>query len=55
MSALGCSWAVNFDGGGSTELIVRHPSADVFQIRNRPTDGAERPVVNTWTVCVNEP
>ena len=55
MKAVGCVWAVNFDGGGSTELIVRHPIADVFQIRNRPTDGAERPVVNTWAVCVDEP
>lgn len=55
MKTLGCSWAVNFDGGGSTQLLIRHPVADVFQIRNRPTDGAERAVVNTWVVSVDEP
>ena len=47
MKALGCSWAVNLDGGGSTQMLIRHPIADIFQIRNRPSDGQERPVVNT--------
>ena len=55
MKALGCSWAVNLDGGGSTQMLIRHPIADIFQIRNRPSDGQERPVVNTWMVTVNEP
>ena len=55
MKALGCSWAVNLDGGGSTQMLIRHPIADIFQIRNRPSDGQERPVVNTLMVTVNEP
>lgn len=55
MKGLGCSWAANLDGGGSTQLLIRHPIANTFQIRNRPTDGAERPVVNGWMVTVKEP
>ena len=55
MKALGCSWAVNLDSGGSAQMLIRHPIADIFQIRNRPSDGQERPVVNTWMVTVNEP
>ena len=53
MKALGCSWAVNLDGGGSTQMLIRHPIADIFQIRNRPSDGQERPVVNTWMVKIH--
>jgi hypothetical protein len=36
-------------------MLIRHPIADVFQIRNRPSDGQERAVVNTWMVTVAEP
>lgn len=52
---LGCSGAANLDGGGSAQMLIRHPIANVFQIRNRPSDGAERPVINSWTVLVEEP
>lgn len=55
MKALGCSYAVNFDGGGSTQLMIRHPEANVFQIRNRPSDGNQRAVINGWMVVVDEP
>lgn len=55
MKGLGCAWASNLDGGGSTQMLIRHPIADTFQIRNRPSDGAERPVVNGWMVTVKEP
>lgn len=55
MKALGCSWASNLDGGGSAQLVIRHPSADIYQLRNRASDGSERAVVNTWMVTVNEP
>ena len=55
MKSLGCSWASNLDGGGSAQLVIRHPSADIYQLRNRASDGAQRPVVNTWMVTVNEP
>lgn len=55
MKSLGCRWAANLDGGGSTQLLIRHPIADIFQIRNRPNDGDERAVVNGWMVTVDEP
>ena len=48
--ALGCSYAVNFDGGGSAQLLVRNPGSGKLEIRNKPSDGAERPVVNAWAI-----
>lgn len=53
--ALGCVNAVNMDGGGSAQMLIRHPIANVWQIRNSPADGAERPVINGWAVLVDEP
>ncbi len=53
--ALGCVGAVNMDGGGSATMVIRHPIANVWQTRNSPSDGAERPVVNGWAVIVDEP
>ncbi len=53
--ALDCTGAVNLDGGGSAQMLIRHPIAQIFQIRNRPSDNAERPVYNGWMVCVEEP
>ncbi|MBR6347124.1 MAG: phosphodiester glycosidase family protein [Bacteroidales bacterium] len=59
MTALGCDWASNLDGGGSAMLVIRHPTVNTFQLRNRACDnpgvGAERAVVNCWMVTVNEP
>ncbi len=53
--SLGCIGAVNMDGGGSAQMLIRHPIAEVWQIRNSPADGAERPVINGWAVIVDEP
>ena len=53
--ALGCVGAANMDGGGSAQMLIRHPIAHVWQIRNSPADGAERPVINGWAVLVDEP
>lgn len=55
MIGLGCEWAVNFDGGGSAQMILRHPYADIFEVHNRPSDGSERAVVNAWMAVVDEP
>lgn len=55
MKSLGCSWAVNLDGGGSAQIVIRHPFADIYQLRNRASDGAERAVVNTWMAITDEP
>ena len=35
---LGADRAMNFDGGGSSEMVVK------WSVKNRPSDGAERPV-----------
>ena len=52
---LGCVNAANLDGGGSAQMLIRHPIAGVWQIRNSPADGTERPVVNGWAAIVDEP
>lgn len=47
MREVGCSDAMNFDGGGSSELYTR-----AFGVRNVPSDGSERTVVNSvWAVA----
>ena len=47
MREVGCSDAMNFDGGGSSELYTRS-----FGVRNVPSDGSERTVVNSvWAVA----
>lgn len=47
MRCVGCADAMNFDGGGSSELYTR-----IFGVRNKPSDGNERTVVNSvWAVA----
>lgn len=53
--SLGCEGAANLDGGGSAQMLIRHPIARVWQIRNSPSDGSERAVFNGWMVTVDEP
>lgn len=54
MKSLGCAWATNLDGGGSSQLVVRDDIMDYatasWTLRNRASDGAERAVVNIWMV-----
>lgn len=50
LKAIGCIRAVNLDGGGSTQLLARNPSTSALEIRNKPSDGAERAVVNAWVI-----
>jgi hypothetical protein len=49
MLALGCTEAVNLDGGGSSTLWVRG------KVTNRPSDGRERPVANGLLVYSTAP
>jgi exopolysaccharide biosynthesis protein len=42
MLDLGCSYAVNCDGGGSTTWVSQRPGEDL-KVNNSPSDGAERP------------
>lgn len=47
MKALGCTYAFNMDGGGSTALYSRLPGKEnTAGIKNTPSDGAERKVSN---------
>ena len=57
--ALGCEMAVNLDGGGSTEMLLRDPGTDKIDIVNWPSDpdpshggtgGVERPRLNAWAI-----
>ena len=44
LAAIGCSEAMNLDGGGSTTLWADG------RIRNHPSDGSERPIANALMV-----
>lgn len=54
--ALGCETAVNLDGGGSTQLLVKDTQTGKMEMRNWPSDptvgfgGRERPRLNAWYV-----
>lgn len=52
--ALGVKEATNLDGGGSSTFVTQHSVADVWHVRNRPSDGSPRPVGNGWAVLVNQ-
>jgi hypothetical protein len=52
--ALGVKDATNLDGGGSSTFVTLHSVADVWHVRNRPSDGSPRPVGNGWAILVNE-
>ncbi|MDE7260992.1 MAG: S-layer homology domain-containing protein [Oscillospiraceae bacterium] len=42
LQALGCQWAVNLDGGGSTAVSVWVPGQESISLRNKPSDGVQR-------------
>jgi len=50
MVAMNVKTAINIDGGGSSTFMIKHPLAAVWQVRNRPSDGAPRAVANAWLV-----
>ncbi len=52
MRDLGCRDALNLDGGGSSELLLRDPDSGQLQVRNRPSDGRERAVANVLGVTI---
>jgi exopolysaccharide biosynthesis protein len=49
MRRLGCTHAMNLDGGGSSTLWLGG------RIMNSPSDGRERPVANSLIVISDEP
>lgn len=50
LKACGATTAINVDGGGSSTFMIRHPLAEVWQVRNRPSDGSNRAVGNAWMI-----
>ncbi|MGV8980941.1 phosphodiester glycosidase family protein [Clostridium sp.] len=46
MAELGAVTALNFDGGGSTQMNVRHYAENESSIVNVPADGSERAITN---------
>lgn len=55
LKACGSTKAINVDGGGSSTFMIRHPLADIWQVRNRPTDGTNRAVGNSWFIAGERP
>lgn len=53
MKELGCTDAINLDGGGSTTLYAQFPGDENAEIRNKPSDGRER-AVSTFFYFVNK-
>lgn len=46
LKELGCTNAINLDGGGSTSIGAVFPGSSDFQLMNSPSDGALRSVAN---------
>ncbi|MCL6563464.1 MAG: phosphodiester glycosidase family protein [Firmicutes bacterium] len=46
LKSLGAYSAMLFDGGGSSEMVVRQPGDQQVTVVNSPSDGKERPVAN---------
>ena len=53
MLALGCKWAVNCDGGGSSSFVTKRAGESVNTMRCVPCDGAERPTINSILITSN--
>jgi exopolysaccharide biosynthesis protein len=55
MLRLGCTEAVNLDGGGSSVMAVRESVSGPFKILNEPTDGHERAVADVLGISMEQP
>lgn len=53
MLALGCQWAANCDGGGSSTFLTKRVGEDTFTMRSVPCDGAQRPTAHGIFVASN--
>ena len=53
MLALGCKWAVNCDGGGSSSFVTKRAGESVNTMRCVPCDGAERPTLGSILIASN--
>ena len=46
MLALGCKWAVNGDGGGSSQILTKREGESDYTLRSIPSDGTPRATIN---------
>ena len=53
MLALGCKWAANCDGGGSSTFISKRVGEEDFSMRSVPCDGAQRPTAHGIFIASN--
>ena len=53
MLALGCQWAANCDGGGSSTFLTKRVGEEEFTMRSVPCDGAQRPTAHGIFVASN--
>ena len=53
MLALGCKWAANCDGGGSSTFLTKRVGEEDFTMRSVPCDGAQRPTAHGIFVASN--
>ncbi len=53
MLALGCKWAANCDGGGSSTFLTKRAGEEEFTMRSVPCDGAQRPTAHGIFVASN--
>ena len=53
MLALGCKWAANCDGGGSSTFISKRVGEENFTMRSVPCDGSQRPTAHGIFVTSN--
>ena len=53
MLALGCKWAANCDGGGSSTFLSKRVGEETFTMRSVPCDGAQRPTAHGIFVVSN--
>lgn len=53
MKSLGCFYALNFDGGGSTLLAAKTENG--HEVMNKPSDNYKRPVINSVGIVTDVP
>lgn len=53
MLALGCKWAANCDGGGSSTFVSKRAGETEATMRSVPCDGAERPTIHGIFIVSN--
>lgn len=53
MLSLGCKWAFNCDGGGSSTFITKRQGETEATMRSIPSDGSERATINSIMVVSN--